>query len=494
MDTLKRYNVGQLGRVDRYQDPSKKDEERGLMSEAKKDAYNSLLNLILTHKKEIVKVPACSTFESATQWAKKRPGFRVDKKNIGGDEEEEVVVYDRNGNPFIINGYKMAPSDYGFRKAYYTANDTAEKRAGYSMKDWKNEVLYKTVKTDNPWKHEAVRPTKTAMKLREQGWKLPTKPKLQQSVYSIFSKLISPFVKEFFETEKFAAIAGSAQNNINENCSKFLKKVISPITIYRYLYMKLVLRNYFFNEVNDKKIEASYKVFEQYVKTYKNRFFDWFCRNYLTKDMKDFRASRITANIVKRNLVDGDLNTDGSDVNDGLAFLIGLDNINDQNPIFSPDGRNTYTFTQILLDGDVSALFLEALKDKKDRKLYSLSKKLLTRFKARAQRGAKEFFSEKLKRQFFENDTAFEIWKNGAEYGCFTLTSEAALEEHEADGGQKSPARPSQNVPEEKAADQKKVEEEDDAEIPSAEEEDGGDEGGSGITPQELDMDDEDEY
>ena len=473
MDSLRRYTTAQLGREDRYVDPNKKDHERGIMSDARKDAFDSMLNLILTHKKEIVKVPACSTKESADEWVKKRPGFRVVKKNIGGDEDEEIVVYDRNGNPYIVNGYKIGSSDYGFRKAYYTANDTAEKRAGYSMKDWKNEVLFKQkVDPNNPWKNLSVRPSKLALELKEKGWNLPTKPKLQHSVYAVFSKLISPFVKAFFETERFTALAGGQAHNMGPNSSKFLQKVISPITIYRYLYMKIVLRNYFFQQIAEGKVSADYAAFQRYLKQYKNRFFTWFCDNFLSADKTDFKESRIDADIVKRNLVDGQLNVDGSDVNDGLVFIMGLDNVNDGNPAYVDGNHQPRTFAQILFNDAIAAQFIADLKNKSDRARYSLAKKLLTRFKDRAQKGAKRFFNDKMKVQFFLNDSAAQAWQRGAEYGCFTLTSEEAIAEHEAKGGKRSPVKPTQNVKED-VKDLKSIPEEEDNLEAEEEEEEG---------------------
>lgn len=449
MDGVRRYQTEEFGNVGRYVDPAREHKQDNALAAARKDAFDSLLNLILTHKKEIVKVPATSSYASAQEWARKHKGYRVEEKDIGGGPEKEVVIYDRSGYPAIVNGYKLGASDWGVRSAYYKEHPTAEHRAGYSMKDWGQDKFWKVKKNDeNPWMNDSVHPTKLAYKIKEAGFRIPTKPKMKQSVYSIFSKLISPFVKTFFDTQEFTRISGGAGNSLGANSGKFLKKVVSPITIYRYLYMKIVERNYFFQQLNEGHLKSrSYQAFKQYVKLYPNRFFTWFCREFLDASMQNFKGSRVTQAIVGRNLVDGQLHVDGSDVNDGFSFLVGLDNWNDQTPSFRV-GSNVYTFFQILADDAVSGAFLATLEDKNDRKAMRVARQALEKFKKRAQKGAKTFFDERMKSAFFTDEKAEAIWRAGAEYGCFTLTSEEAAQEHEASGAPKSPPKKTAIVPE----------------------------------------------
>ena len=114
------------------------------LSEKREDVLDSLLNLILNHKKEIQKVPGTTTLDSAKTWCAKRPGsgFRAGTQNIGGDDEPEVIIYDKAGKPFIINGYKLKPSDYGMRKYYQEAIDKdPEGLIGTSMREWTTEQI-----------------------------------------------------------------------------------------------------------------------------------------------------------------------------------------------------------------------------------------------------------------------------------------------------------------------------------------------------------------
>ena len=114
-----------------YPDDGLDDELREQLREERKAYKEELLqdfyDVILRHKKEIKKVPQCSTMKGAQEWARKR---RLVAKNVDldGDNTKEIVVFDKKGNPFVVNGYKLAPSDYPVRKMYYKEHDTPEKR------------------------------------------------------------------------------------------------------------------------------------------------------------------------------------------------------------------------------------------------------------------------------------------------------------------------------------------------------------------------------
>ena len=60
-------------------------------NEKTKDMYNAMLTLILDHKKELQKIPAASSLESAGT------------EDFNNDGLKEVVVYNKAGRPFIIN-------------------------------------------------------------------------------------------------------------------------------------------------------------------------------------------------------------------------------------------------------------------------------------------------------------------------------------------------------------------------------------------------------
>ena len=123
------------GRYDYHQfyKPDERENEQLQLSAAKSEAFNDMLNLILNHKKEITKIPQCSSIDGATAWASKRKGYFAEEKDIGGDDKPEVVVFDKHKRPVVVNGYKLRASDYPIRRMYWKENNTPEKRAGNPM-------------------------------------------------------------------------------------------------------------------------------------------------------------------------------------------------------------------------------------------------------------------------------------------------------------------------------------------------------------------------
>lgn len=442
------FNMKSLGTRDRWIDPDKKEgpDTHGITA-GRQDAFNSMINLLLNHQQEIVKVPACSTLESANEWCAARPksGYRAALAHLNDDRIPEVVVYDRKGAPFIVNGYKMGASDYGMRHAYYDRNPTKAHRALNTMKEWAADSFWKSeVDPQNPYRRNNIEITAMGKELRSKGWKIPAKPKKQQSVYSIFCKLIAPYVKKFFTSDFFLAMFRNLKLdglyfrpvlpvNPGPANAELVRRIISPITIYRYLYMKLVLRNYFFQLVEEKKITANYKQFEEYLKEHKNQFFDWFCNNFLDeeKGLTAFSDARISDAIIAHNMCKGDLNTSGDDVNDGLVFLAGIENWRDATPhmIMNHEGRSlNISFIDLVVNRDAATFFLQTLtgKDTAAKK----AKQSMTVFKAHAQTSAKRFFSGVLKQTFFIDGNAYQLWKAGSDAGCFTAGSIEAYKHH----------------------------------------------------------------
>ena len=52
----------------------------------------------------------------------------VSDKDFNGDAVNDVVLFNKNGDPVIINGFGLASSEYPYRKSFYEANDTKIKR------------------------------------------------------------------------------------------------------------------------------------------------------------------------------------------------------------------------------------------------------------------------------------------------------------------------------------------------------------------------------
>ena len=283
--------------------------------------YNAMLNLILKHKVELQKIPATSALESATNWARKR-GLRAGQQDLDGDGKPETVVYNKAGKPWIINGYRLKASDYPTRHAFYTAFPTAEDRAGENMKQWIQDQAYDIrVDPDNPWR-KTVRNTQFGDNLKEWGYRMPTKPKRKQSVFNIFCKLIAPILKEYYESDEGYPIT-LLGDEADANSVKLLKKIISPIAMYRILYMKMVEREYFFHTLQQPEYaNMNYTQFKKYVKNYENKFYTWFKLNYLDQLQTNFKPNKITPLIIQGQLVKDSIQWDGSDPDDASTKLL----------------------------------------------------------------------------------------------------------------------------------------------------------------------------
>ena len=357
-------------------------------SEGKKDLYDSLINVILNHKMELQKVPLASSINTATTWAAKR-GMRAHEVDLNRDGHPETVVYNKAGQPVIINGYKLKPSDYPIRKTYYDRFPNREDRIDNPMSSWVKSAAYDVqVDPNNPWKRTVTKTT-FGEQLKEWGYRMPTKPKKSFSVFSVFSKLIAPIVKVYLESETCANVFSESGGS---NCVTIFRKLVSPITLYRVLYMKIVERSYFF-ELSNKGLIKSYKSFKQYIKDHPSKFWSFFAANFLSDDLTTFKDGVITPESVALNLVKGTCQWDGSDADDVIVFLIGLKNIQDAE-----------TLAVLTNDGNAEA-FNTLLKGAKTKERTKAAKNL-EKWKNRARESQKDFFKNMIQ-YLFENEDAF---------------------------------------------------------------------------------------
>ena len=270
------YNVGRAGLLEDNRKSTSNE-----LSAARESALNDMINLILNHKKEITKVPSATTFNGAKAWAAKRPGsgFRAEYRDIGGDPEKEVVVFDKAGRPFMVNGYKLKPSDYGLRKAYFEANPTSVERAGNPMKEWAQDFVWTSKKDPkNVWNRTVTKNNEAYEKMKSWGYRMPTKPKTQISPYAIFSKKIASDVKDVLNGNELLSRIDATWDNqgkFGDNNKKILAKMISPIAIYRYLFMRLVEQVYYVvltGSPQTQKLVSSYDTYKKFVSRNKATF------------------------------------------------------------------------------------------------------------------------------------------------------------------------------------------------------------------------------
>ena len=176
----------------------------------------------------------------------------------------------------------------------------------------------------NPWKRTVAR-TEWGEELKDSGYRMSTKPKKSYSVFSVSSKLIASYVKKYLEEDLGILLDDEA----GPFCTKLVKKLMSPITIYRMLFMKCVERWYFYTlysmNPSPLKKNGDYKDFNAYVKKNPNKFWAFLKTNLLKPDMKAFKPIIIIIIIREvraRLFVKGEIKLDAPDPDDAIITLL----------------------------------------------------------------------------------------------------------------------------------------------------------------------------
>ena len=425
------------------------------LGERREDVLDSLLNLILNHKKEIQKVPGTATYEAAKNWCKKRPGsgFRADEQDLGGGPDKEVVIFDKAGKPFIVNGYKLKPSDYGMRKFYQEAVDKdPERMIGTSMREWATEQVWASVpEKGNKWNHTITKNTPVYDRLHSWGYRMPAKPKKEASPYAIFSKEIARIVKDVLMEGEIYVRLGSvfgipAKPNMQN--LDFFNKIVSPISIYRFLYLRLVEQKYFWACASSQQTKNinTFERFKHFLKERKATFRNWFLTYVMTGTEKEkFKDSWVGKESVLDALVKESIQLDGSDIQDGIVFLISVANLKDKTPVeftFKGEAVST-TFRELLVDGETAGKFNTVIKESYSRNPTSRDlKKRLNRWKKNAEESMKSYFkSAEAQKLFFENQEGMNAFLKGVAMGLPNATDEksAMRQRQEASSPAKRP-------------------------------------------------------
>ena len=184
-----------LGQLAKYV-PNKLENLRGAHPQYNnKQIYDDLINILLNAKKDITRIEGLDDYENATKYAQKH-GYRITKReaDINHDGVNDVVLYDKKGNPIIVNGYKLSPSKQPLRKLYekakreQTLSDPAAGYRGYVKQLYGVEGEFDD-EGNRPVRYDKTNLPPELQPLKLHGWSIPTAPKKN------FTKRLSPTPK-----------------------------------------------------------------------------------------------------------------------------------------------------------------------------------------------------------------------------------------------------------------------------------------------------------
>ena len=84
--------------------------------------------LALNHKKDIKYSQNAAIYSQADKFAKNKGLILGPYEDINNDHRNDVILYDKDGNPRYINGYSLTPSKHRLREKYYADNPTKADR------------------------------------------------------------------------------------------------------------------------------------------------------------------------------------------------------------------------------------------------------------------------------------------------------------------------------------------------------------------------------
>lgn len=187
--------------------------------------HNKLADIVLNGKHDIrFSAPAASSYTAAAFAEKHKLRARTDE-DINGDEINDVVLYDKDGNPVYINGFKLTPSEWKLREAFnrdYPTKVDKVRVGGYSnfkKRGFHNgyagkQAYLSAVEDTNYFVPKVRRPVNAT-----------------DSLYKRFSTQVVPVITQVIK----AYIANAAPDKSN------LISLVPPISIVANIYIEVII-------------------------------------------------------------------------------------------------------------------------------------------------------------------------------------------------------------------------------------------------------------
>lgn len=192
--------------------------------------YSKLTDVILDDKRDVRFSPAAGSPYTAEDYARKhRLQYRDD--DINEDGQKDIILYDRNGNPVYVNGFKLTPSEFKLRDRFYIDYPAKADRArigGYSnyKRNWHNMDIADS-RAQYATDCEVIRGGELYFVPKQRG-----APTGGDSVYKRFSSAIVHILTEFLK---------DYINNVELNKSHLIS-ILPTISLVPIIYNRKILK------------------------------------------------------------------------------------------------------------------------------------------------------------------------------------------------------------------------------------------------------------
>ena len=282
-------SYGKLGHLTDQRKP------RASIGQTTEQVFNNLIDVILNAKKDIVRINGLDDYETAKQYAEKR-NLRISEKetDINHDGVNDVILYNKAGNPVIVNGYKLVPSQQPVRKLYQAARRTdALVKPEDGMRGFVKQLYGASDEWDDETGEREVRysnndPPEELAKLHERGWVLPAAPRKKLSAFQHVMKII----KDRYALYKKEVMDASDK--------KWVNGILPRFKIFAMVYLDSIEREAWNNIGDDIQQQiyaesggdpfAAYELFKKHKAGHNKKGF----QNWLTENIPKIRGDVTT--------------------------------------------------------------------------------------------------------------------------------------------------------------------------------------------------------